>query len=138
MRTTGRLMWVLGGSFLTVDLAYVIWSQLAGNVELVGLMTIGLSGVLCLLLAFYFGRVVAANGESEWAEDRLDAKIDDGDPEVGFCSPWSWWPILLGAATALIFTGVAISAWIALIAAPFLIVCLSGWVFQYYRGYFAR
>jgi hypothetical protein len=138
MKTTGRLMWIMGGTFLAVDLAYFIWSQLADNFELVGLMTLGLSAALCLLMAFYFGRVVAANGGALWAEDQVDARIDDGDPEVGFYSPWSWWPVLLAVATGLVFTGVAISAWIALIAAPLLVVCIVGWVFQYYRGYFAR
>lgn len=138
MKTTGLLMWIMGGTFLTVDVAYLIWSLVARNFELVGLLTIGLSGALCLLMAFYFGRVVKAQGTEVLAEDRLDADIDDGDPEVGFYSPWSWWPILLAAAVGLIFVGVAISAWIALVAAPFLVVCLTGWVFQYYRGYFAR
>jgi len=138
MKTTGRLLWIMGGSFLTVDAVYLVWSLLAHNFELVGLMTIGLSSGLCLLLAYYFGRVVKAQGHEVWAEDRLDAEIDDGDPEVGFYSPWSWWPVLLAAAVGLIFAGVAISAWIALAAAPFLVVCITGWVFEYYRGYFVR
>jgi Cytochrome c oxidase subunit IV len=117
---------------------YFLWSRQAHNVEPVGLLALGLSAVLCVLMAFYFGRVVAANGDAVWAEDQPDALIDDGDPEAGFYSPWSWWPVLLAGATGLVFTGVAISAWIALFAAPLLVVCIVGWVFQYYRGYFAR
>jgi hypothetical protein len=131
-------MWIMGGTFLVIDLAYFVWSLLADNFEVVGLMTMGLSSLLCLLMAFYFGRVVKAQGNGLLAEDRPDAEIDDGDPEAGFYSPWSWWPILLAAAVGLIFVGVAISPWIALIAAPFFVVCITGWVFQYYRGYFVR
>ncbi|MFM9919639.1 cytochrome c oxidase subunit 4 [Lacisediminihabitans sp. H27-G8] len=138
MRTVSRLMWLLGASFVTVDGVYLFWSLRAENFELIGLLTIGLSGALCLLLAFYFGQVVKSAGVNVWAEDREDAEIDDGDPEVGFFSPWSWWPVLLGAASSLVVLGLAISAWIVLIAVPLLVVCVIGWVYEYYRGNFAR
>ena len=138
MKTTARLMWILGAVFLAVDGVYLWWSLQAGNFELIGLMTMGFSGVLCLFFAFYFGRLVAAGGPVEWAEDRVDALVDDGDPEMGFFSPWSWWPVLLAASIALVFLGVAASAWIAFIALPLLVVCLIGWVYEYYRGNFAR
>ena len=53
-----------------------------------------------MLIAFYLGRVHRAQG-GELPEDRLDANIDDGDAEQGHFSPWSWWPIMLASAAAL-------------------------------------
>ena len=53
--------------------------------------------VLSAFIAFYLGRVHREQG-AELPEDRLDANIDDGDAELGFFSPWSWWPIMLAAS----------------------------------------
>ena len=46
-----------------------------------------------ILIAFYLGRVHNAQG-GELPEDILTSDIDDGDPELGEFSPWSWWPIV--------------------------------------------
>ncbi|GAB3566787.1 cytochrome c oxidase subunit 4 [Spelaeicoccus albus] len=70
----------------------------------------------------------------ERPEDDPNARIEDGDSEIGFFAPWSWWPILLAAAAAIIFLGVAIGIWISFIGAGFGIVALLGWVFEFYRG----
>lgn len=74
----------------------------------------------------------------ELPEDRLDANIDDGDAELGFFSPWSWWPIVLAGGAALAFLGLAVGFWITFIAVPLALIGLVGWVFEYYRGNFAR
>jgi hypothetical protein len=34
--------------------------------------------------------------------------------------------------------GIAVGFWIAYIGVAFTIVCLVGWTYEYYRGYFAR
>ena len=73
--------------------------------------------VLAAFIAFYLGRVHTAQG-AELPEDRLDANIDDGDPELGYFSPWSWWPFVLAAGAALAFLGLAIGFWISFIAVP--------------------
>jgi len=131
-------MLLLGASFLVVDAIYLFWSLRADNFEVVGLITVGLSGVLCFLLAFYFGREVAAAGVNTPVADSADAEIDDGDAEMGFFSPWSWWPILLAAAATVLVVGLAVSLWIAIIGLPLLVIALAGLVFEYYRGYFAH
>ena len=138
MRSTARLMWLLGGTFLTVDAVYVTSHLLEHQFELIGMITMGLSSLLFFFLAFYFDRVVKAGGSVPWPEDREYAEIDDGDPELGHFSPWSWWPVTLGASVAIVFLGLAIGFWIAAIGAVLVIVALIGWMFEYYRGYFAR
>ena len=54
---------------------------------------------------------------SVWPEDRLDASIDDGDPELGHFSPWSWWPLILAISATLGFLGFAVGVWIAAVGA---------------------
>lgn len=131
-------MYLLGTSFLLVDVAYFVWSLIENKFELSGLMTIGLSGLLCLFFAFYFGRVVKAGGDIPWVEDDPEATVDDGDSEMGYFSPWSWWPVLLAGAITIVTLGAAISAWIAFVGLPLLAVTLVGWQFEYYRGHHAR
>jgi hypothetical protein len=146
MGTNARLFWILAGFFFLADVAYIVWSLLASAnpsaqtdpaIEWVGTIAIGLTGVLSGFIAYYLGRVHKSQG-GELPEDRLDANIDDGEAEQGHFSPWSWWPIVLAGSAALVFLGVAIGPWIAFIGAAILVVSLVGWVFEYYRGYFAR
>jgi hypothetical protein len=141
MRANVVLFWLLAIFFLIAAVIYTLWSYLAGVddhlIEWVGTVAITLSGVLSAFIAFYLGRVHKAQG-GQLPEDRLDANIDDGDPELGFFSPWSWWPITLAAGAALAFLGLAVGFWIAYIAVPIAVISLVGWVYEYYRGNFAR
>ena len=146
MGTNARLFWVLAGFFFVADAIYITWSLLVSaspaastppHIEWVGTIAIGLTGALSVLITFYLARLYKAQG-GELAEDRPDANIDDGDAEQGHFSPWSWWPLVLAGGAALTFLGVAIGPWIAFIGAAILIVALVGWVYEYYRGYFAR
>ena len=146
MGTNARLFWILAGFFFAADALYITWSLLVSarpaagqppEVEPVGAVAIGLTGVLAVLIAFYLGRVHKAQG-GELPEDRLDADIDDGDAEQGHFSPWSWWPIVLAGASALVVLGLAIGPWISFIGVAILLVSIVGWVYEYYRGYFGH
>jgi hypothetical protein len=106
-------------------------------VEWVGTVGLTLTAVLAAFIAFYLGRSYRSQG-GQLPEDRLDASIDDGDPEMGFFSPWSWWPIILGSAAALLFLGLAVGVWIIAFGGALLVVALVGWVYEYYRRLFAR
>jgi hypothetical protein len=138
MRANAVLFWILAGFFVVVAALYIVWTSLAyGEPEWAGSVALSLSALLGAFIAFYLGRVHSAQG-AELPEDRLDANIDDGDAELGFFSPWSWWPIMLAASAALAFLGLAIGFWIAFIAVPLFVISIVGWVYEYYRGNFAR
>lgn len=138
MKTNIVVLWVLAAYFYVLTAVYTVWAIIdTGVVEWIGSIAIGLSGILASLIAFYL-QVQLRNQGGELPEDRLDADIDDGDPELGFYSPWSWWPVMLAAGAALAFFGFAVGIWVALYAIPVALIALVGWTYEYYRGYFAR
>src|ERR1700712_1404602 len=106
-------------------------------IEWVGTVALGLACVLAAFLAFYLGRVYKAQGGA-LPEDTLDANVDDGDPEMGFYSPYSWWPIVLAGSLAIVFLGLAVGIWISIIGVGIVSIAIVGWTYEYYRGYFAR
>ena len=138
MLTNLRIFWVLAGFFLASAITYIIWHiAVEGNVEWAGTVGMALAAALAAFIAFYLTMAYRNQG-GELPEDRLDADIDDGDSEIGMFSPWSWWPIVLAGALALTFLGLAVGVWLSFIGVPVVIVALVGWVFEYYRGNFAR
>jgi len=139
MKANIVLMWVLGGYFLVAGGLYVVWNQLAGNpFDPVPSLAILLSAGLAGLIGFYLNAVEKSQGGVLLPEDRPEAEIDDGDPEIGYFSPWSWWPFVLGVGGFFVFLGLAVGVWIALFAIPVVLVALAGWSFEYYRGNFGR
>jgi hypothetical protein len=148
-----KLFWILSGFFALLAVVYTVWTLIYGSqnlaqdpgagghpavdIEYAGSIGLLLAAVAAALIAFYVGRVHSAQG-GELPEDRVDAEIDDGDAEQGFYSPWSWWPLMLAASLALVFLGLATGFWVSFIGAGFLVIALIGWVFEYYRGNFAR
>ncbi|MET1016625.1 cytochrome c oxidase subunit 4 [Orlajensenia leifsoniae] len=141
MRVNAVLLWVLSVFFLLSAAVYGFWTWLDSGddqrIEAVGTIGMFLCAVLAAFIAFYVGRVHSAQG-GELPEDRLDANIDDGDAELGFFSPWSWWPLLLGASVAVSFLGLAVGFWLTYCAVGLVLISLVGWVYEYYRGLFAR
>jgi hypothetical protein len=138
MLTNLRIFWVLAGFFLASAITYIVWHiAVEGEPEWAGTVAMLLSAALAAFIAFYLTMAHRAQG-GELPEDRLDADIDDGDSELGHFSPWSWWPIVLAGALALTFLGLAVGTWLSFIGVPLVIVGLVGWVFEYYRGNFAR
>jgi len=150
MGANNKLFWILAGYFALLAVVYTIWSLFfndqnfattasptGAGVEWAGTVALTLSAVASALIAFYIGRTHRAQG-GELPEDRVDANVDDGDAEQGFYSPWSWWPVSLAGSLAVLFLGLAIGPWLAAYAVPLVLIALTGWVYEYYRGYFAR
>lgn len=138
MRTNIGLWWILTVFFAFIGTAYTIWSIFwYGNVEWVGSVALLFTALMAALIAFYSRAVHRAQG-GELPEDTLTADIDDGDPEVGEFSPWSWWPIVLAFSAAVAIIGLSVGAWMVPIGLAIFVVAIVGWVYEYYRGYFAR
>ncbi len=138
MTTNIRILWILTAYFFILAAVYTVWALIdTAEIEWVGTLAIALSGILTAFIGFYL-QISRRNQGGELAEDRLDAEIDDGDPELGFFSPWSWWPVFLAAGAALAMVGLSVGFWVALYAIPLVLVGLVGWTFEYYRGYFGR
>ncbi len=136
--TNIAVLWVLAVYFFVLTAVYTSWSLIdTAEVEWIGSIAIGLSGVLALFIAYYL-QVQLKNQGGVLPEDRLEADIDDGDPEIGFYSPWSWWPVMVAAGAAIAFLGLAVGFWVSLYAIPVVLIALIGWSYEYYRGYFAR
>jgi hypothetical protein len=138
MRTNINVMWVLTAYFVILTIIYTVWAVIDTNeVEWVGTIAIGLSAGLSGFIGYYL-QLVKKNQGGELPEDRLDAEIDDGDPELGHFSPWSWWPVTMAFGLGIVFLGISVGFWVAMYAVPLVLVALVGWVYEHYRGNFAR
>jgi uncharacterized membrane protein len=151
MKTTERIMWLLAGFFVAATIVYVVWTiiwdqnDLAQDpngmqgmrIEWAGTVPLFLASILSVLIAFYIRRTVRSLG-NVLPSDRTDAGVDDDDPEQGFFSPWSWWPVTLSMSAAIVFTGLAVGEWIVFIGSVGAVISIVGLVFEYYRGVFAR
>lgn len=150
MRVNANLFWILAVFFALSAAGYTVWSLIdfantpeqiepltATGVEWVGTIGIALGALLSILIAFYLTITKRAQG-GELPEDLMTADIDDGDPEVGHFSPWSWWPMVLALGLAFMFLGFAVGVWLAFIGGPIVLIAIIGWQYEYYRNFFAR
>lgn len=140
MKSNMVIFWILTGYFLLLATVYVVWNLVThGRLEWAGTVTVLLSGGLTAFIAFYLGLVLRKQG-GELVEDLEHADIDDGDPEIGHFAPWSWWPIFFALSCSLVILGLCIGNgfWLSYITAPLVPIAAVGWVYEFYRGNFAR
>ena len=104
--------------------------------DVVGTTALALTGALAFLVSFY--SLYTAKRVYPRPEDRLDAEVDEADPEYGFFSPNSWWPLVLGFSTMVIVFGLIFAVWLIVLGVFILFIALIGWMFEYYRGAFAH
>ena len=132
------LLWILLTGFYTlVTAGYVLWWSLTnGGWEPIGTAVLAMLTFMSAFLAFYLWKTDRTQGSVP--EDRLDANIEDGESELGFFSPWSWWPLYLGIACALVFSSLAIGWWLTYFAVPLAVIGVVGYVFEHSRGHHAH
>lgn len=137
MNFNAKLFFWLTVFYLVDTIGYTIWAiNYYGYVEIIGTAALGMLVFMSAFLAFYLNNTNKNQGPVP--EDRLDANIEDGEAEIGFFSPWSWWPFFIGAFAALAFTSLAVGWWLFFIAFPLALVALIGFVFEYSRGQHAH
>ncbi|MDP2014756.1 MAG: cytochrome c oxidase subunit 4 [Actinomycetota bacterium] len=102
----------------------------------IGTTALVLCGGLAFLVGFYL--LYTAKRVYPRPEDRGDANIDEADPEYGFFSPNSWWPLVVGFAAFCTVLGLVFAVWLIAFGAFLLVIALIGWLFEYYRRDFAH
>jgi len=132
MKTNIVVLLVMAAYFAVADIAYAIMTYGEyGAVEPIGTAAMGLLVILSVFIAYYL--YSGMKRSATLPEDRNDSNIEDESGEMGFYSPWSWWPLALGIALATLFTGLAVGSWVVFIAIPFALVSVIGFVFEYDR-----
>ncbi len=131
MKIEGRIF-ALAAIFF-VAIAAIYWYV---SYDPIGTTALALSGGLAFLVGFYV--LYTSKRVYPRPEDRLDAEVDEADPEYGFYSPHSWWPLGVGFSAFLVVLGLVFANWIIVLGAVTLMLSLIGWVFEYYRGDFAH
>jgi hypothetical protein len=137
MKFNGNLFYFLTVFYLVDAAGYIVWQANTNHAfEPIGSAAIAMLGVMSLFLGFYLKKTAKSQGPVP--EDRLDANIQDGDTEIGFFAPWSWWPFFLGAFGAVCFASLAVGWWLFFIGFPLALVALIGFVFEHSRGQYAH
>lgn len=130
MKIEGRIFGLGAAFFILVAAIYWYFSH-----DPIGTTALTMSGGLALLVAFY--ALYTSKRVYPRPEDRGEAEIEEADPEYGFYSPHSWWPLPVGFATFLIVLGLIFAVWVIVLGVTILLLALVGWLFEYYRGDFA-
>jgi hypothetical protein len=136
MKTNVTIFNILTVFFFISAAVYGYWSYIAfGEIEVIGFAAIGMLVFLTGFIGFYLAKS-AKNFTGP--EDLLDANIEDGEAEMGFFAPWSWWPLMLGLGGAICFTSLAVGWWMFAIGLPLSLLALIGFVFEHSRGQHAH
>lgn len=131
-------MRIEGGLF---GIGFVFYTLLAGvywyfSRDEIGTTALALTGGMAFLISFY--ALYTSKRVYPRPEDRLDAEIDEADPEYGFYSPHSWWPLAVAVSTVIVVLGLIFAVWLIVLGVAALVLGLVGLLFEYYRGEFAH
>lgn len=131
MKIDGRLFLWGCAFYALVAIVYGVWSD-----DWAGTTALAFTAFMAFLVGFYL--TFTARRVGPQPEDDIHGDIEDADPDYGFFSPHSWWPLALGASAATIGVGLVFAAWLVLLGVVALMLSLVGFVFEYYRGDFSH
>jgi hypothetical protein len=124
--------WLFGsGVFFFTPIA-IVYGLITNWNEPVGVVAIGLTAGLGFLIGGYL--FVTSRRIDPRPEDDPLGDIAQGAGELGEFAPYSWWPLALAGAAAVIFAGLAVGWWLFYIGAGLGALALVGWVYEYYVG----
>jgi drug/metabolite transporter (DMT)-like permease len=125
MKTTNRMfLWLM--VFLAPDT--VIYWYLSKDPT--GTAALTLCTLMSALIWYYLAFTSRRIGPGP--EDDEEAEISDGAGELGFFSPYSWWPLGLVLSIGTGFLGIAVGWWLVYFAIPLVAVSVVGMIFEYY------
>lgn len=127
MKVTGRFFAIAAVLYYLVALIYWTVSH-----EIVGTTGLSLTGGLATIVGFYM--LFTARRLGALPEDQPLAEVHDADNAYGFFSPHSWWPLPVGFFAAVIALGIVFAAWLLVAGILGLMLAVTGWLFEYYRG----
>ncbi|NMR19346.1 cytochrome c oxidase subunit 4 [Cellulomonas fimi] len=132
MKVETRLFMLFVPFFLLCTVVYALWSdwEPVGTAAL--LLLAGLTAMIGVYLNLLSRRIDAR------PEDDPSGEIEAGAGDQGVFSPWSWWPLVIGAAAGIVFLGMAVSWWLMAVGFVAGIIGLIGWVFEFSRGQHAH
>lgn len=126
--------WVFGlGALFFLPLSAIYWFF---SRDPIGTTVLALSGGLSIIIGFYV--LYTSKRVYPRPEDRLNGEIDEADPEYGFFSPHSWWPLFIGLGAFITALGLIFAVWVIVLGVAALILAIIGWMFEYYRGEFSK
>ncbi|CAM2870025.1 MULTISPECIES: cytochrome c oxidase subunit 4 [Dermacoccus] len=129
MKTSAKLFLYLGLFYVPLIFIYGHFTEWSEPVGAVGL---ALSAGFGLMIAGYFAMTDRKMDLDP--SDKPEGEINEVSGEVGFFSPYSWWPLWLAASISLLALGLAVGWWIVFVAAPLVALAVVGWVFEYFSG----
>ncbi len=135
MHIEARLFEFLTAFFALASVVYGVLTAMyaPGGIEWAGTTALVLTTGLSLIVGTFF-RFVARRLDTR-PEDYEDAEIADGAGELGFYPPHSWWPLMIALSASVTAVGMAMwLTWLIVAGVCFVLVTVSGLVFEYHLG----
>ncbi|MFM2411848.1 MAG: hypothetical protein RLZZ587_181 [Actinomycetota bacterium] len=138
MKTNVIIYGVLAAFFAFFAVVYPTWNYFGdGRVEWVGNIGILLTMIMFIFLGGFLYLNLRRQG-GVLPEDSETADIDDGDTEMGYYLPWSWWPFFAGATGGVAMLAMSVGIWLALFALGLVVITFIGWFFEPFRNQYRR
>ncbi|MFK5583989.1 MULTISPECIES: cytochrome c oxidase subunit 4 [unclassified Serinicoccus] len=129
MRTEVKVFGSLIPFFAVMTVVYAYFTDLGEWVGIIGLL---LTMFFTAFITFYL--YMTGRKTDSRPEDDLQGEIADAAGDYGHFAPYSWWPLWLGLSISVTALGLAVGWWLLICAAPFLMVAILGWTYEFFRG----